>query len=44
MIDVEYNWLFSLNNDIPADGTISLIYAVNFYDHSGSANLNYQIN
>ncbi|CAD8148432.1 unnamed protein product [Paramecium octaurelia] len=35
MIDVEYNWLFSFNNDIPAGGKIYLIYAVNFYDHGG---------
>lgn len=37
MIDVEYNWLFSFNNDIPAGGKIYLIYAVNFYDHGDNA-------
>lgn len=32
MIDVEYNWLLSFSDDVPAGGLISLIYAVNFYN------------
>lgn len=44
MIDVEYNWLFSFNNDIPAGGKIYLIYAVNFYDHGGTGrNINFEV-
>lgn len=36
MINVEYNWLFSFEDDIPAGGKILLTYAVNYYDLGGT--------